>query len=195
MARTRHQAIAPENGATGGEGWATRPGMSDDRDAERWEAVEDATEELLGGDLPRALQLLREVLEDDPQNHYAFFYLGTALFELGRLEPARDAYRAATLVAPGYLGARVGLSQTLRRLGEYEEAVVEAEEALRRFPDDGDALYAAGMALAAKGRKRRACEVFERFLATKPELEAQLEVRSVLAMLEKLAEGQPLELE
>lgn len=169
-------------------------GMADERDAERWEAVEEATEVLLEGDHGRALALLRDVLASDGQNHYGYFYLGATLFDLGKVAEAADAYRAAVRLAPDYLGARVGLSHTLRRLGRVEEAVMEADEALRRFPDDGDALHAAGMALAAGGKKRRAREALERFLATGPELETQLEVRSVLAMLDQLDEGQPLEL-
>jgi tetratricopeptide (TPR) repeat protein len=168
--------------------------MSEEVDAGRWEAVEEATEVLLEGEHGRALALLRDALAADPQNHYAYFYIGAALFDLRKLEEAKDAYRAAVRIAPDYLGARVGLSQTLRKLGQHEAAVMEADEALRRFPDDGDALHAAGMALAAGGKKRRAREALERFLATGPELEAQLEARSVLAMLDRVEEGQPLEL-
>jgi len=168
--------------------------MAEEVDAGRWEAVEEATELLMEGATTEALEKLRDVLKRDPQNSYAFFYLGTTLFELGKMDPARDAYRAAVRLSPNYLGARVGLSQTLRRLGEAEAALEQAEEALRRFPDDGDALFAAAASLAGMGRVKRAAEVFQRFLATGPEVEAQIEVQGILDTLARAREGQPVPL-
>jgi len=164
--------------------------MTEQVDAARWEAVEEATELLMEGAQAQALTALRDVLEADPQNSYAFFYLGTALFEMGQHGPSRDAYRAAVRLSPNYLGARVGLSQSLRKLGEPEAALDQAEEALRRFPDDGDALYAAATCLAAMGRVKRAIEVFRRFLETGPEVESQIETQGILDTLAQAREGQ-----
>jgi tetratricopeptide (TPR) repeat protein len=157
--------------------------MSDDE--RRWAAVEEATELLMEGEHARALEELRGVLERDPNNAYAYHYLGVAFYELGKLDAARDAYRAAVTLAPNYLAARVALSNTLRQLSEHGEALSEAIEALGRFPDDGDALHAAGLAHAARGDKRKAIQYLERFLATEPELEAALEVRGLIDLLAK----------
>ncbi len=164
--------------------------MTEEVDAARWEAVEEATELLMEGAQTEALTALRDVLEADPQNSYAFYYLGTALFEMGQYETARDAYRAAVRLSPNYLGARVGLAQSLRKLGEPEAALEHAEEALRRFPEDGDALHAAATCLAAMGRIKRATEVFRRFLETGPEVEAQIETQGILDSLARAREGQ-----
>ncbi|MEM1029927.1 MAG: tetratricopeptide repeat protein [Myxococcota bacterium] len=167
--------------------------MTDDPiDTARWEAVEDATELLMEGQYADALEALRNVVQADAQNSYAYFYLGTAFYELQQLEPARDAYRAAVMLSPHYLGARVGLSQATRRLGDAGEALAEAEEALRRFPEDGDALYAAATALAQLGRIKRAVEVFRRFLQTGPEVEPQIEVQGILDTLARAPEGKPV---
>ncbi|MCA9625744.1 MAG: tetratricopeptide repeat protein [Myxococcales bacterium] len=162
-----------------------------DRDAERWAAVEEATELLLEGEPQAALGELRAALDADPQNAYAYQYLGVALFELERFEAARDAYRAAVTLSPDYLAAWVGLSHALRQAGDDREAAAAANAALERFPDDGDALYAAGLAEAACGRRSVARKHLLAFLATKPELEVQLEVRGVLEMLAKGHEGDP----
>lgn len=164
-----------------------------DVDAARWDEVEEATELLMEGNYDAALEALRDVLQKSPKNAYAYYYTGVACYELGRLEPARDAYRAAVLVAPNYLAARVALSNVLRKLGELDEALVEAKEALGRFPDDGDALHAAGLAHAARGDKRKAIEYLERFLATNPELEVQLEVRGTIDALGKLPGPVPVD--
>lgn len=159
------------------------PTDKDPRDAAHWDAVEEATELLTERRFMDALVALRDVIKADPANPYAFQYLGSALYETGQLEPARDAYRAALRLAPDYLGARVGLSHVLRMLGDAEGALTQAKEALRRFPKDGDALHAAGLAHAARGNRAQARQHLQRFLDTNPEVEPALEVRQILEML------------
>ena len=163
------------------------------RNEQHWEAVEEATELLLEGRFEEGLTALRDVVHRDPSNPYAYHFIGTALFELKQLEPARDAYRAALSLAPGYLAARVALSHVLRLLGDVDGALEQANDALERFPRDGAALHAAGLAHAAKGQRRRARERLQGYLETKPELEAELEVRSILEMLGIGPDDEPIE--
>jgi tetratricopeptide (TPR) repeat protein len=171
------------------------PGSDHGPDVAFWEAVEEATELLQEGNVPAAMVSLRDVIKDDPRNPYAYHYLGVAFFELKNLPASRDAYRAAVRVAPDYLGARVALSQVLRLLGDTDGALSQAREALRRFPQDGEALHAAGMANAAKGNRGEAKRQLEGYLGKGPEFEAQQEVRQILEMLGLGDEGEPLTLE
>jgi tetratricopeptide (TPR) repeat protein len=164
------------------------------REAERWDAVEEAAELLLEGEPQRALGQLRDVLRDDPENAYGFFYLATALYEIERYDAARDAFRAAVTLSPEYMGARVGLSHTLLRLGDAREALTVAEETLARVADDGDSFYAAGCAAAALGERASARKWFTKFLKSKPELETQLEVQGFIDLLAQGNEGDPLRL-
>jgi tetratricopeptide (TPR) repeat protein len=164
-----------------------------DRDAAHWEAVEEASELLQEGRYEAALLALRDVMQRDALNPYAYYLTATALYELERLEPARDAYRAALKLSPNYLGARVGLSHVLRMLGDHDGAIEQAAEALRRFPGDAGALHASGLALAARGNRREARVELERFLASGPEFEAEVEVRSILEMLGIGADDEPIE--
>lgn len=162
------------------------------RDAARWEAVEEATELLVAGEHARVLGLLRSVIEHDPGNAYAYYYLGTALFELERYDAARDAYRAAVTAAPRYLGARVALVHALRLSGDGDAATAEAREALRQHPEDPDAIFALGLALAARGERREAVRALRRFLGTNPEVEVQLDTQGIIDLLHQGAEGEPL---
>ena len=167
--------------------------IKDEADARRWDAVEEASELIHEGQYQDALYLLKDIAKADPENPYAFYFMGVALYEAAQLEPARDAFRAAVRVAPGYVGARGSLAQVLRRLHDYEAAIREGEAALRIAPEDQDALHAVGLAHAALGERANATHFLERFLATKPELEPAQEARQVLEML-KLGDG-PLEVE
>ena len=156
---------------------------SDAEDAARWEAVEEATELLLDGDPHEALYVLRNVVKADPKNPYAFYYIGTAMFEVGRFDAAIDAYEAAVKLAPRYQAARVGLSHALRIEGEFVAAERQARKSLEQVPGDGDALFALGLALASSGDRKGAIRAITGFLNTNPELEVSLEAR---AMLDKL---------
>ncbi len=164
-----------------------KDGSADKKDAARWEAIEEATELLLEGDPHEALFILRDVVKADPGNPYAYYYIGTAMFEVGRFDAAIDAYEAALKLAPRYIAARVGLSHSLRIEGEYVSALEQARKALEQVPGDGDALFALGLALASSGDRVAAIRALTGFLNTNPELEISLEAR---AMLEKLG---PLE--
>jgi tetratricopeptide (TPR) repeat protein len=156
----------------------------DETDAKNWEEVEEAVELVQEQQFQEALFALRDVIKASPRNAYAYYFLGMALFETAQPEAARDAYRAAIRLSPGYLGARVALSHVLRMLGDIRGAIKEAEEALRRSPEDGDALHAAGVAHAARGDNEAARRYLNAFLASNPEFEAATEVRAILDTLD-----------
>ncbi len=164
-----------------------------EHDTAHWAAVEEACEFLLEGDFEEGLRRLRDVIREDPENPYAYHYVGVSLYELRQLQPARDAFRAALRHAPAYLAARVGLSHVLRELGDPRGALVEAQDALARFPRDGDAMRAAGLAHAALGQRKAATRQLEGYLGASPDVEDQLEVRQILEMLGIGEEDEPLE--
>jgi len=66
-----------------------------------------------------------------PRSARARFLLGTALQDLGRLDEAAGAYRAALEIAPDYIEARAALAEALGRRGRDEEGAREAAEARR----------------------------------------------------------------
>jgi tetratricopeptide (TPR) repeat protein len=152
-------------------------------DPAHWTDVEDATELLHEERYREALVELRRVLEHDPKNPYAYFFLGVAFFEVGELEAARDAYRACLKLAPKHLGARVALTHVLRQLGDVRAAIREGMAALSQSPGDGDALYALGLAHHARGDDAAARKYLEAFLETSPEFEVAVETRGLLAEL------------
>ena len=157
--------------------------MTTKEDKEYWSAVEEATELLREERFREALVELRRVLEADPENPYAYYFLGIAFFEVGEIEPARDAYLACLKVAPAHLGARVALCHVLRMLGDVRGAIREGIAALSRAPGDPEALYAVGLAYHARGDEAAAKKYLEAFLATGPEFEVGVETRALIAAL------------
>ncbi len=151
----------------------------------QWDAVEEAAELLHEERFQEALLALREALKADPRNPYGYYFLGLTLFEIGELEPARDAYRAALKLSPGYLGARVALSHVLRTLGDLREAIREGVEALTQTPGDSDALHAVGLAYLARGDTAAARKYLTAFLDARPEYETACEVQALLGNLDQ----------
>lgn len=162
---------------------------ADEIDGAHWDAVEEVSELLHEQRYHEALEALRDILRADAKNPYAYFFLGVALFEVGELGPAKDAYEACLRIASRHLGARVALCHVLRALGDLRSALKVGMEALSQSPGDGDSLYAVGLVYLARGDNSAARKYLTAFLDTNPEFEVAHEVRGVLEALD--GEGGP----
>jgi cytochrome c-type biogenesis protein CcmH/NrfG len=155
-----------------------------------WEAVEDAVELLATGELDDALASLRDIAAGDPDNEYAFYFLGNAYYERKDYDRALAAYVRALELRPRYPGAMIGAGQALRMLGQYERANRMGQEVLRLRKDDPDALYLLGLIAFQRGEYKMAHGLLARFLETGPEVEVVLEVEGVMQICR--GEGLPL---
>jgi tetratricopeptide (TPR) repeat protein len=156
--------------------------MSDET-GDRWDAAQEGAELLREGEADLAVDELERVIATDAQNEYAFFFLGSAHFETGRFDKAMKAYLRALEIAPTYLGAMVHLGHSLRMMGKHAEALRTGREALKRAPEDPDAMHLVALAHYARGEGAAAAHYLERYLATRPELEAAQEAEGLLKVL------------
>lgn len=160
------------------------PAADDDPgNGDRWEAAQEGAELLREGETASATAELERVVAADPRNEYALFFLGSAHFEAGRFDRALKAYLAAAQLKPRYLGALAGAGHSLRMLGKHDEALRVARQILLVAKDDPEGLHLAGLAHYARGEAAAAAQYLERFLATKPEVEAAQEVMGLLDVL------------
>ncbi|MGB9340747.1 MAG: tetratricopeptide repeat protein [Polyangiales bacterium] len=161
----------------------TEESSVDDAQSERWEAAEEGMELLHAGEADLAIDELLRVARDDPQNEYAFHFLGHAYFEKEAYPEALKSYVEALKLAPDYEGAMLGAGQTLRMMGEYDRAIRMGQRVLQSREDDGDGLFLVGAAHFQKGENQAAKRYLERFLETSPELEVALEVEGMLQVI------------
>ncbi len=155
-----------------------RPG-----DRERWEAVEEGIELLQEGEEDAALAVLTKASEQDPDNEYAFFFLGGVYFERRDYPRALKCYVRAMEIAPGYLGAMIGAGQALRMMGDHARALRMGRQVLRIRDDDPDALFLMGATHFQRGEYPQARPFLERFLRTNPEIEVAMEVEGMLQLV------------
>lgn len=155
----------------------------EDAQSKRWEAAEEGMERLHVGEVDQAVTELLRVTSEDPDNEYAFHFLGHAYFEKEAYPEALKSYIEALRLAPEYVGAMIGAGQTLRMMGEYDRAIRMGQRVLQKDQDDGDALFLVGTAHFQKGENQAAKRHLERYLETGPELEVALEVEGMLQVV------------
>ncbi len=155
----------------------------DDAQSKRWEAAEEGMELLHAGDVEQAVTELLRVTQEDPENEYAFQFLGHAYFEREAYPEALKSYIEALRLAPEYVGAMIGAGQTLRMMGEYNRAIRMGQRVLQKDQADPDALFLVGAAHFQKGDNQAAKRYLERYLETGPELEVALEVEGMLQVV------------
>jgi tetratricopeptide (TPR) repeat protein len=150
---------------------------------EHWDLAQEGAELVGEGEYERAIGVLAELIVDQPENEYGYYYLGCAHYELEQFDKALKCYVRALELVPTYLGAMVHAGHTLRMLGRYNEAIRMAHEVLARAPGDADALYLIGASSFARGDNAQAKDYLERFLHTNPELEVATEVEGMLQLI------------
>lgn len=118
---------------------------------------------------------LETVLALDPSHSDALFRLGQLLRDVyGDGQGAVRAFRSQVAANPGHLQARLELVRALMDVGEWQEAIEQADALLAR---DGSFLDAYPYLAAAnwkRGKAQEAMEVFERYFARIDEKEMGL---------------------
>lgn len=105
---------------------------------------------------------------------------GNRVERLGRMDEARDHYRAAAVAVPTYAAAHLNLGIALEALGDVETAIRSYEAALAIEPGHAYANYNLGRMLAGRGDLQRAERLLRAALASKPDFpEAQVVLSSV----------------
>jgi tetratricopeptide (TPR) repeat protein len=82
----------------------------------------------------QATSELNAVLDGDPDNQIAHFYLGLIHAEEEDLPRAVDAYREVVRIVPSHVGARMNLAFSYERLNREEDAIDEYRKILQSDP-------------------------------------------------------------
>jgi len=158
--------------------------MADDvRDQKLWAQAEEGAELMSEGEHDAAIAELSKVIADEPDNHYALFFLGSALLEVGEAARALKAFVSALQLEPEYPGALMGAGWALHTLGRYREGIRVGKQVLSKKKDDPDALYLLGLCHYAMDDRASALGYLQRFVDTRPEIEVAMEANAVIQVL------------
>ena len=124
------------------------------------------------GDGRQAFAQLNIVNRATVPNGDRFYRLGLLADQLGKRDESVALLKKAVALKPGSMLFRVELAKSLTKLKDYDEAVVQWQEAIDRLPEKD--LYAAviyaelGDALRLKGDLEKAKEAYRRGLEIEP---------------------------
>ena len=108
------------------------------------------------GDLPNAASLLERVLELQPDEMAAAFWLGDIYLAQGNPDAAEPRFAAVLERQPSSLSARFGLGRTALAKEQYRRAVEHLEDVLARDPQAAGAHYPLALAYSGLGDARSA---------------------------------------
>jgi tetratricopeptide (TPR) repeat protein len=121
------------------------------------------------GEIARAEQLYRQVLQSDPQHADAWCFLGAACQAQGRLAEAENCFRRAVQIIPSYAVAYNWLGMLLAQQGRFEEGVVSFQQGLSAQPGNVQILNNLGLALNRLGKAADAVGAYRQALQWQPE--------------------------
>lgn len=118
--------------------------------------------------LPQAVGYYRRTLEISPDWIEAHINLGVALYQLGDVDEARDAFLKAVRLDPWNGICRYNLGCVLEEQGEIDEAIRHLRCAARVLPNHADARFNLALAYEKRGQRRLAREQWMLYLRHAP---------------------------
>jgi cytochrome c-type biogenesis protein CcmH/NrfG len=115
-----------------------------DRRSPNKDRFERAEQALDRKEYDKAVDLLRQVVADDPQDFQAWSELGTVCLVQKNLAEAEKAYLRATEVRPTFFRALLNLGRLRLRLKNYDGAVTALDKAVSVQPKSAEANYFLG---------------------------------------------------
>ncbi len=126
----------------------------------------------------RAIELFRQVMENDPTNPTAYFNLGLAYMELGDMENALSHMEQAVLLAPENIHIHLYIAKVLVQKGETEKGQKVLESIIEEKPQMADAHFQLGwLELDAENYESalRHFEEAQKWMPDMPDLDAMME--------------------
>jgi Flp pilus assembly protein TadD len=124
---------------------------------------------LLQGDLSRAQRAMRSVQAWAPADWRGYFGLGRVYLTEGDLLAARAQFERAAQFAPSDPRPRAFLATTVRKSGQYEEAIALLLPLVGQYPRDRMLWFDLGMSYYLSGSYEEAARSFEAILAVDPD--------------------------
>jgi len=120
------------------------------------------------GELEKAEDILRNLIDDYPKNFAVYNYLGTVLRMRQEFDEAIEYYRKALELNPKYFEAYYNLALTLQAKGNNEESILYYEKAIDLNPHFAGSYHNLGKALQLKDNLDEAIVYYEKAIGLNP---------------------------
>jgi tetratricopeptide (TPR) repeat protein len=119
---------------------------------------------LVAGQRKEAIEVLEQIVKENPMRFETYELLGQLYEEEGNLERALASYQQSILLDPAQPLNHLRVAEMLLRLKKYSEAIILLEEARKRFRDLPQITYSLAIALSQAKRHQEALTRFEEAL-------------------------------
>jgi Flp pilus assembly protein TadD len=130
--------------------------------------TKEAAEKIKQRDFDGAIPLLKGLLDKDPKNVSALFFLGLAYVGKEMYREGADALTQVTQLNPAFPGASFELGICYGKLGDKAKALEAYDKSLEQDATSADSAYNSGLILFETNRVDEALVRFEKVLALKP---------------------------
>lgn len=142
------------------------------------------------GDLARAEEIYRSILQDTPSHVQAWYLLGATCQALGKLEEAEASFLQALSLQPDHAEAHNHLGVTFAQRKQVDRAIARFQQALQLKPNLADAHHNLGLALLEKGMLAEATVSLGQYLRLRPNsVQGHCRAGNVLRRLGRLEEA------
>lgn len=124
--------------------------------------LDDALNLLNSGGLREGMEILENLVRNDPENVNVLYNLGMCYSQLGNIDKSIETLEKCVRLAPRHANALTALGFSYSRKGEYEKALGKLKTALEIDPDNFFALRNCGAILAKLGRHEEAITSLEK---------------------------------
>ena len=129
------------------------------------------------GDVPGAINVLRERVKVNADDAEAWHYLGVISMKSGDLKSAVQSFQAAVKLRPNFTASRTGLAYALLSSGNNKVAKREAEHVLQLNSQSDEAHYIISDVALKEGDYRKALDEADAALEIEPRFKAALDVK------------------
>jgi Flp pilus assembly protein TadD len=141
------------------------------------------------GQSTQAIDLLRERVTGNPDDHLILYVIGEAINRSGPANGSTEeneaiqALEKSVHINPAFAASRATLGKLLLRRGEVDRAIKELEKAIELDPEESSSLYQLAVAYRKKGNQARAKELFTKVEQAKTESREQFMKRTLLRLV------------
>jgi tetratricopeptide (TPR) repeat protein len=119
--------------------------------------------------LDLAITAFQKVISLKPNFTDAYYNMGVALKDQGKMAEAIEAYKKALSIKPDYVDACYNMADILKDQGKLNEAIESYKKALSIKPDYAEAYNNLGVILKVQGKLEEAIEAYRKALSLKPD--------------------------
>ncbi len=132
------------------------------------ELILSATEKQRIGAYDEAIEILRQVLELDPESVATYYRMGLVYSEADQRDAAIESFKKALEMEPENVPARLGLGEVYSKMTRNDLAVAEFLKAESLKPGDTELLFKIALEYWYNQKIKKAADYYQKILAIEP---------------------------